>query len=228
MPVFARILTVCCCAAVLAACGGIQEKSHPLYGPVEPIDYSLLPQPEANGGLYTQGQAMSLFSDTRAFRVGDIVSVILTESTSGSKSADTELDKSNSVEIANPTLFGQPVTVNGRYNLGSDISSSSSFAGDASLNQSNSLSGAIAVQVAGVLPNGNLYIQGEKWININQGDEYIRLRGIIRPQDLSPTNTISSSLIADARISYSGTGVGKQANTPGWLTRFFMSPLMPF
>lgn len=228
MSVLCRILTLCCGVAVLAGCGGIQEKSHPLYGPVEPIDYSLLPEPPGNGGLYLQGQSMSLFSDTRAFRVGDIVSVILTEATTGSKSSDTELDKSNSIGITNPTIFGQPVTVNGRYNLGTDIDAASSFSGDASLNQSNSLRGAIAVQVAGVLPNGNLYIQGEKWININQGDEYIRLRGIIRPEDLSPTNTISSTQIADARISYSGTGVGKQTNTPGWLTRFFMSPLMPF
>ncbi|MEQ9464741.1 MAG: flagellar basal body L-ring protein FlgH, partial [Haliea sp.] len=115
-----------------------------------------------------------------------------------------------------------------RYNLGVDINGASAFSGEAALGQSNSLRGAIAVQVARVLPNGNLYIQGEKWININQGDEYIRLRGIIRPEDLSPTNTISSTLIADARISYSGTGVSQQTNTPGWLTRFFMSPLVPF
>lgn len=223
-----QALFLSCCAALLAGCSGVQEKSHPLYGPVEPIDYSLLPDAASNGGVYVPTQAMSLFSDTRAVQVGDIVSVVLTEATTGSKSSDTELDKSSGVSITSPTVFGQPVTINDRYNLGVDLNSSSSFAGDASLNQSNSLRGSIAVQVAQVLPNGNLYIQGEKWININQGDEYIRLRGIIRPQDLSPTNTISSTLIADARISYSGTGVGKQTNTPGWLTRFFMSPLVPF
>ena len=131
--------------------------------------------------------------------------------------------------ITDPTIFGAPVTINdGRYNLGTSLSSASAFEAEASSNQSNRLSGSIAVQVARVFPNGNLLIQGEKWIRINQGDEYIRLRGVIRPEDLSPTNTIPSTLVADARISYGGTGALNQSNTPGWLTRFFMSPLMPF
>ena len=84
------------------------------------------------------------------------------------------------------------------------------------------------MQVAKVLPNGNLVVQGEKWIKLNQGDEFIQLRGIIRPEDISPLNTIPSSLVADARISYGGTGIIEEANTPGWLTRFFTSPLNPF
>jgi len=213
---------------VLAGCSGVQQKSHPLYGPIEPIDYSQEPDASVNGGLYVPNRAMSLFSDTRAFRVGDIVSVILIEANTGSKSSDTELDKSTSISLPNPTLFGRPFNENSRDNLAIEAEGSRTFSGDASSNQRNTLRGSIAVQVAQVLPNGNLYIQGEKWININQGDEYIRLRGIIRPEDLTPANTIPSTLVADARISFSGTGVGKEANTPGWLTRFFMSPLMPF
>ena len=85
------------------------------------------------------------------------------------------------------------------------LDSTSSFGGEASSSQNNSLLGSIAVQVSQVLPNGNLVIQGEKWIQINQGDEYIKLRGIIRPEDLSSTNSIPSTLVADARISYGGT-----------------------
>ena len=108
------------------------------------------------------------------------------------------------------------------------LESTSSFGGEASSSQNNSLLGSIAVQVSQVLPNGNLMIQGEKWIQINQGDEYIKLRGIIRPEDLSATNSIPSTLVADARISYGGTGPLEESNSPGWLTRFFMTPLMPF
>ena len=67
-----------------------------------------------------------------------------------------------------------------------------------------------------MLPNGNLMIQGEKWIQINQGDEYIKLRGIIRPEDLSATNSIPSTLVADARISYGGTGPLDESNSP-WM-----------
>ncbi len=212
----------------LVACAGVPEESHPLYGPIEPIEYSEAEPAPANGGVFEPVGHLSLFSDTRAHRVGDIVSVILVEATDASKSADTALDKGSDVSITSPTIFGEPVTINGRYNLGVDMQSSSNFEGESSSNQRNSLQGSIAVQVARVLPNGNLYVQGEKWIRINQGDEYIRLRGIIRPEDLSPGNTISSTRIADARISYAGTGVGNETNTPGWLTRFFMSPLMPF
>ena len=215
---------------VLVGCAGIEEKQPPAYLSIEPIEYPevTVSTAPATGSLYAGARSMSLFSDVRAMEIGDIVSVVLTESTSAAKTADTDLGKGSGVSITDPTIFGAPVTINGRYNLGTSLSSSSSFEGEASSNQSNSLSGSIAVQVSRVLPNGNLVIQGEKWIQINQGDEYIRLRGIIRPEDVSPTNTVPSTLVADARISYGGTGPLNESNTPGWLTRFFMSPLMPF
>jgi flagellar L-ring protein precursor FlgH len=217
--------------AVLAGCGGIHKRAHPAYLPSEPIEYPQVSESTApaTGSLFAGRRTVSLFTDVRAHEVGDIVSVLLVESTSAAKSADTELDKSSGVSITDPVVFGAPVTFkNGRYNLGVELESGSSFGGEASSNQSNSLTGSIAVQVARVLPNGNLMVQGEKWIQINQGDEYIRLRGIIRPEDVSPTNTVPSTLIADARISYGGAGVLDESNTPGWLSRFFMSPLMPF
>ena len=217
--------------ALLVGCGGIEDKQHPDYLAMEPIEYldATVSTAPVSGSLFVGNRSMSLFSDVRAMEIGDIVSVVLTEATSAAKSADTELDKSSDVTITDPTVFGAPVTFNdGRYNLGTSLSSASAFEGEGTSNQSNSLSGAIAVQVARVLPNGNLMIQGEKWIMINQGDEYIRLRGIIRPEDVSPTNTIPSTLVADARISYGGTGPLNESNTPGWLTRFFMSPLAPF
>jgi len=216
--------------AILAGCAGIEADSPPEYVKIEPIEYPevAISTAPSTGSLFAPNRGMFLFEDVRAHQIGDIVSVILSESTSATKSADTELSKDNSISVVDPTILGAPVTINGRYNLGSELSSSSSFGGEASSNQSNQLSGSIAVQVSRVLPNGNLEIQGEKWIKINQGDEYIRLRGIVRPQDLSPTNTVPSTLVADARISYGGTGALNQSNTPGWLTRFFMSPLMPF
>ncbi len=221
---------LCAAAAVLTGCGGIEDKAHPDYLAIEPIEYPdvALSSAPSTGSLYAGVQNVSLFTDVRAMQIGDIVSVVLTESTSAAKSADTELDKSSNTSITDPIIFGQPVTINGRYNLGTSMQSSNAFEGEASSNQSNSLQGSIAVQVSRVLPNGNLVVQGEKWIRINQGDEYIRLKGIIRPADVSPQNTVPSTLIADARISYGGTGVLNESNSPGWLSRFFMSPLMPF
>ena len=215
----------------LGGCAGVESKGSEAYAPIEPIVYPTVEESPPTGGLFAPKRKLTLFADVRAYEVGDIVSVVLVESTSAAKSADTELDKGSSVDIANPTIVGAPVewSTNGNsYNLNMGLDSTSSFGGEASSSQNNSLLGSIAVQVSQVLPNGNLMIQGEKWIQINQGDEYIKLRGIIRPEDLSSTNSIPSTLVADARISYGGTGPLEETNSPGWLTRFFMSPLMPF
>lgn len=216
--------------AALTGCGGIEDKVHPAYAPIEPIEYPEVREGATPGSLYSQQRGMSLFADTRASSIGDIVSVVLVESTSAGKSADTAVDKSTDIGVDTPTLFGAPFNFGyqDRYDLSQSIGAGSSFSGAGASNQSNSLSGSIAVQVSRVLPNGNLMVQGEKWIKLNQGDEFIQLRGIIRPQDISPTNTIPSTLVADARISYGGTGLIEQANEPGWLTRFFNSALNPF
>lgn len=224
------VLAIVLGAGVLTGCVSIDEKTHPAYAPMEPIQYE---QPEAGispASLYSEQRGMSLFADTRAREVGDIISVVLVESTSAAKSADTEVSRGTDVGVEAPTLFGQPFNFghNDRYDLSQSISASSSFSGDGSSNQSNRLTGTIAVQVSRVLPNGNLMVQGEKWIALNQGDEFIQLRGIVRPEDISPTNSIASTQVADARISYGGTGILDEANKPGWLTVFFNSPLNPF
>jgi len=77
------------------------------------------------------------------------------------------------------------------------------------------------------LPNGNLMIRGEKWMSLNNGDEYIRLTGIIRAQDISSGNTIISSKIANARIQYAGTGTFADTQEQGWLSKFFSSGWWP-
>ena len=84
------------------------------------------------------------------------------------------------------------------------------------------------MSVVDVLSNGNLVVQGEKWININQGEEYIRLRGIVRTSDSNADNTIASTRVANAQIQYSGSGVLNETNSMGWLARFFNGPWMPF
>lgn len=228
MNKLSRLSLILPAMVLLAGCGGIAHRSNPMYAPSEPINYTLIPEKPATGGVFDPARGISLFSDVRAYQVGDIVNVVLVEATNAAKTSDTSLDKTNSTSITNPTVFGEALSVNNRYNLGVDMDSTNSFEGEASSNQSNSLTGSIAVQVHQVLPNGNLMVRGEKWIKINQGDEFIQLRGIIRPEDLSSDNTISSTRIADARISYSGTGIVQESNQPGWLARFFNSPLSPF
>lgn len=215
---------------LLVACTNTPENTHPDYASAEPVDY--YPDPQAlppTGAIYhNAGHSLVLFEDLRARQVGDILTVLLAEATDAAKSSDTTLDKSNSTVIDNPVLAGKLRDFGDDNTLAFDLSSESAFDGESASNQSNSLQGSITVTVARVYPGGNLFVQGEKWIKINQGNEYIRLRGIIRPVDISTNNSILSTKIADARISYSGTGATADVNKVGWLSRFFISPIWPF
>jgi flagellar L-ring protein precursor FlgH len=183
--------------------------------------------PRADGSIYHDSQNMELFTDSRAHRAGDILTVVLQESTQASKKATTSTSKKDSVALAAPTLFGQPVTLNGKAaSIGLD--GKNAFDGAGSSSQSNQLSGQITVTVAKRLSNGNLYVRGEKWLTINQGQELVRISGIVRPQDIAQDNSIPSTRVADARITYTGRGSLADANQQGWLARFFNSKWMPF
>lgn len=226
----ARSVFVVTWAFSLAACMNSPAHVHPDYAAMEPADYSAsLAAVEPNGAIYQQqSRSLVLFEDLRARQVGDILNVVLAEATDAAKTSDTSVDKSSSSAIENPLLAGKLRDFSGDNTLGFDLSSDNSFGGESASNQSNKLNGSIAVTVAKVLPGGNLYVQGEKWIQINQGNEYIRLRGIVRPVDILSDNSILSTRVADARISYGGTGATADANKMGWLSRFFVSPLWPF
>jgi len=206
------------------------------YRPTLPPAYTYA-EPE-NGSIYQASQDVRLFEDVVARRVGDVITVVLSESTSASKSAKTSADKDQSTEIASPTFFGAtptfnlpgiiPLDSNRNNTLEQNLNATRSFEGEADSSQSNSLSGEITVTISDVLPNGNLVVRGEKWLTLNQGEEFIQISGMVRPQDISPQNTILSTQIADARIAYSGKGALAESNRMGWLARFFNHPIWPF
>lgn len=185
--------------------------------------------PEANhGAIFQAANASALFEDFKARRVGDILTVLLAERTNARKSANANTSKDSSLSLLAPTLLGRPVTRDGVPLLNNEVEMSRSFDGKGDAAQSNQLEGSITVTVAAVMPNGNLVIQGEKWVKINQGQEYIRLRGIVRPVDIRSDNTVLSTQVGDAQVAYGGTGTVAHASSPGWLTRFFNSPIWPF
>ncbi|MCB1843763.1 MAG: flagellar basal body L-ring protein FlgH [Halioglobus sp.] len=223
-------LFMCLLAAALTGCGGMPPSEHDMFEEAEPVDY--YPEVTAmppTGSIYLDaGPSMVLFEDVKARQVGDILTVVLSEATDAAKSSDTSLDKSSSTAIENPLLAGKLRDFGDDNTLGFDLSSENGFEGESASNQRNSLRGSITVTVARVLPGGNLYIKGEKWIKINQGNEYIRLQGVVRPVDVSAGNTVLSTKVADARISYGGTGSTADVNRAGWLSRFFISPFWPF
>ncbi|MDY6829964.1 MAG: flagellar basal body L-ring protein FlgH [Pseudomonadota bacterium] len=212
---------------LLTGCAAHQvQPGDPNFAPVAPE--RLQPPPPEPGALYRSSSLVPLFTDRRASHVGDIVIVRLNEQTSSSKSVETKISKDNSVTIADPNLFGRGVSIAGEYDLSAGIDAEREFTGDGESDQSNSLTGSITVTVTDVLPNGLLQVQGEKWIALSQGQEYIRLRGLIRSEDIAADNSILSTQVADARISYGGTGALADSNRMGWLARFFNSGWWPF
>lgn len=215
--------------ALLSGCASVEQAkvlpNDPDFAPILPEveETSVIP----SGSLFKANYVNNIYSDSKAHRVGDIISVVLSESTQAQKNAKTELKKENSANL-DPIigLGGGPVTFKSdAIQLG--LNQDSNFKGDSKSNQGNSLSGNISVHVLRVLPNGNLMIRGEKWMSLNNGDEYIRLTGIIRAQDISSNNTIMSYKVANARIQYAGTGTFAEVQEQGWLTKFFNGSWWP-
>lgn len=181
-----------------------------------------------SGAIYQSGAEVRLFEDLKAGRVGDILTVHLVEQTAASKNANTKTSKSTEVTMANPTVFGRPITKGGIPLFDGSLSGEHEFDGSGASSQSNSLQGDVTVTVVERLQNGNLRIRGEKWVTLNQGKEFIQLSGIVRPYDIGPGNSVLSSKVANARITYSSKGVLAAANRMGFISRFFQSILHPF
>jgi flagellar L-ring protein FlgH len=180
------------------------------------------PPPVTSGTIYQPGLELSLFADVKARRVGDTVTIRLAERTQASKSASTDAKKDSTIDTGFPVLLGGPVTMNGDEILNNEWQTTQDFEGEGNSSQSNRLEGNITVTVAEVYPNGNLLVRGEKWLTLNQGEEFVQISGIVRPVDISSDNSVPSFKVADARITYSGKGTLADANRPGLLARFFM------
>ena len=220
-------------ASTLTACVSHPSLEHPDYLVPEYEPFAVPATEERGSSLYSPYTEVALFEDVKGYRRGDIINVLLAERTSAQKSSGTNVSKSNEATIENPTLGGEQRDTLGSFrgydwNFGFGLSSEQAFTGASGSNQSNTLSGSIAVTVVEELPRGNLLVQGEKWISLNEGHEFIRVRGIIRRSDIAQNNTVLSTQIADARIAYGGSGVTKDANRMGWLSRFFNSAVQPF
>src|SRR5579863_10466656 len=209
-----------------AGCGLIPSKP----AKPEPVVARALPPPtpRTEGAIYQAGQQMELFADLKARRVGDVLTIVLNESTNAAKTAVTKTAKTTAVANTGPTIFGKTITTKGVPILNTTLNGSDSFDGEGSSAQSNSLAGSLTVTVIEVRPNGNLVVTGDKTLQLNQGDEFVHISGVIRTADIATNNTVTSDKLADAHISYSGKGAVDSSNRMGWLARFFNSPFAPF
>ncbi|AMZ72008.1 MULTISPECIES: flagellar basal body L-ring protein FlgH [Pseudomonas] len=231
MKRFVSVLALSGITALAGCVAPTPRPNDPYYAPVLPR--TPLPAAANNGSIYQAGFEQNLYSDRKAFRVGDIITITLNERTQASKNANSQIDKTSETSVGLTSLFGSSLTTNNPIgsndlSLNAGYSADRATKGDSQSGQSNSLTGSITVTVADVLPNGIIAVRGEKWLTLNTGDELVRIAGMVRADDISTDNTVPSTRVADARITYSGTGAFADASQPGWFDRFFLSPKFPF
>ncbi|PVF73884.1 flagellar L-ring family protein [Klebsiella aerogenes] len=181
-----------------------------------------------NGSIFQAAQPMNygyqpLFEDRRPRNVGDTLTIVLQENVSASKSSSANASRNGSSKfgVATAPRYLDGLLGNARADM--DISGDNSFGGKGGANANNTFNGTITVTVNQVLSNGNLHVVGEKQIAINQGTEFIRFSGVVNPRTISGSNSVTSTQVADARIEYVGNGYINEAQTMGWLQRFFLN-----
>ena len=210
----------------LTGCAAVEKINPPPPSyPATPPPNIMLP-PATPGAIYRSGNELALFQDQRARNPGDLITIQLQENTNATTSSATKTSKKSDMDLSVGTLFGGK---HGKANslLNGNATNGRSFDGSGDSSQSNKLEGNLTVTVAARLANGNLLVRGEKWIQLNQGNEYVQIQGIVRPADIAPDNSIPSSRVADARIAYGGRGAVSNSNVMGWLSKFFNSPIYP-
>jgi flagellar L-ring protein precursor FlgH len=221
---FGRALAALAAAPALAGCGFGIFSSPPLppaaVGPAYRAATQL--QTASTGAIYQAGRGTSFFEDARAHNVGDVITIRLTEAFNASKTATTQTEKDQSSVMNAPVI--------GSWNPVGDTSliAKRGFSGNGTATQQNALTGSITAVVTEVLPNGNLLISGERALQLNQGEEFVKVMGVVRVADVQLDNSVTSDRIADARISYNGKGVIDASNRMGWLARFFNSAASPY
>lgn len=190
------------------------------------------PTSDYSSGSIWQASSGSMTDDLKARRRGDIVTIVITETSSASKEAKTDTGRDSKISANIPTFMGLETKVLANL-LGAnpksliDASVGSAYAGSGSTSRQENLNATITARVIDVLPNGNLQIEGRRNVRVNEEDQEIILEGTVRPRDISQNNTINSIYVADAKISYTGRGIISDRQSPGWLMNF-VDKVWPF
>ena len=215
-------------ASCLAGCNVMppQAMTHsPQFEPVYPLKQ--VQAATATGAIYVGRQSDSWFGKGRNFQVGDVITVLLNESTQAARSQVGTITRNSTNDMLSPGLavLGNRL---GGVMKGVDFSKTDiSNKGTGSADQTASLTGSVAVSVVEVMPNGNLVLRGEKQLALTEGSEVIQVAGIIRPDDVAPNNTVQSRRLANAQIAYRGSGDLANATRAGWGTSTLLK-LWPF
>lgn len=219
-------------AAILSGCAKPEEQLMPIREPLEEIHTDENSTREA-GSLW-QGNKGSMFADRKARNIGDIVTVIILEEASATKQATTSTSRTTNMSASIPNFFGfendkywanahNPIDLSNLVNA--DFSNG--FDGNGTTSRNEELNAYLTTQVVGMYPNGQLKIRGGKEVMVNNEVQIIYLTGIIRPVDITAANTVNSSKILNARISYTGKGSISDKQSPGWMMRI-LDNIWPF
>ena len=192
------------------------------------------PKPVAdysNGSIW-QASSASLTDDLKARRRGDIITIVISETASASKAANTGTSRDTTLGAGMSTMLGLEnvgMVKNNFADLANIIkaNTNTSFKGAGSTSRQENLNATITARVVDVQANGNLMIEGRRNIKVNEEDQIIVLEGIVRQRDILPDNTVNSIYVADARISYSGRGIISDQQSPGWFTNI-LNKIWPF
>jgi len=219
-------ISILCGGLVLLGCGAHTKK---VKGPVEVVRPEVappVPQEQASeGSLWRNHTTMaSLFSDIKARKVGDIVTISIVESSSATGNASTETSRDSSLKGGVTTFLGYEEQLMKKFkNFNSaemfDANLGNEFTGSGKTVRSGSLTASITAKIIEELPNGNFVLEGRREVVVNHETQYIVISGIVRPEDISRDNVVLSTFISDARIAYSGKGVVDDLQYPGWFTR---------
>lgn len=191
------------------------------------------PSPDfSETGSLWAGGGVGLLTDPKANRVGDLVTVLVQENASATRSLGTKKDKSSSRKTGLSAMLGYETSLsaanpNFKPATAIDLSDSKSFDGSGSTNNSDTLTASVTSVVTKVYDNGNMYIIGRRLLTINHQPQEITFSGIIRPNDISAANTIQSSKVAQAKISYGGGGELATVAHEGWLSQS-LDQIWPF
>lgn len=176
-----------------------------------------------------------LFGDDKAAKVGDIITVTINETSSSTQSATTNTSKDTTINMQAPNILGLPSSMGVQNFLGMgtqfdptvNASVANSNQGAGTVSRDGSLTGTISALITEILPSGNFRIEGRRSVTVNNEEQIMVLRGIVRPQDINFDNTILSTLVADAAISLTGEGVVADEQRKGWLAQI-LSKVWPF
>ncbi len=223
-------LLVCLLVSVLCGCSGLKEAREIKEAPMPPkyVDSKYKETYASEGSLWMNGN--SLYEDKKARRVNDLVTILIVERSTASKTATTNASKDSTGDYTVANALGMKVDnfpMLNDLNQGFKGSSTGAFKGAGDTSRQGTLTATITAKVVEVLPNYNLVVESRKEVVVNNEKEIIVLRGIIRPDDITSGNTILSQYVADAQIYLVGDGVLDDKQSQGWLVRF-LDKVWPF